>query len=110
MPRSHGIVVDRALWRLDVAPDRQGRNRFERRNVVAYDRGGERLHLFALRHILDEFLARCLVLREGPHTPEIWTMRHQPSLRATRIGEGPAILGHLWRIALGHRPGRGRVP
>src|SRR5215204_5497790 len=54
-------------------------------------------------------LRRRLVRRELPDAPERRLRRIEASFRSLWRWEMPALLGHLWRIAHRHRPGRGRV-
>ena len=109
MPGADGIVVDSAFGWFHLTPDREVRHRFEGGDVVADDGGAEGFLLLAVGEEVDQILRRRLVLGELPNAPVVRPHRHHAALRAFGVGEGPAIRRHRRRIALGHRPGGGRV-
>src|SRR5882757_6594277 len=103
------IVIERTLGRTLLRPNLEGRELLERRQIVAAACVDHLLRRRRRRQIHKEALRGRLVLAELPDAPEGRQEGSKPSLRADREAVRPALLGDLWSVALGDRPGARRV-
>src|SRR5579872_2189853 len=103
------IVVERALRRPYLGPGLELGHIRIGREVVPAARRDEFFDGRRLRQMDEQALGRLLVLAEAPQAPEVWQERREPPLWAGRKAMGPALFGNLWCVALGDRPGAGRV-
>src|SRR2546426_1107559 len=103
------VVVHRALRRLDLLPDLEVARALERGDVVAAARIDDLLDVRALQQVREQALRRRLVLGEFPYAPQERQERRVAALRPLRHLEGPQLLGDFQVVALGDRPGAGRV-
>src|SRR5882672_6219860 len=95
------IMVECPLRRAFLGPRLQGRQFFERRQIVAAAGRYKLLDRSRLRQMYEQALRGCLVLGEVPCGPEEGGERRKPAFRSRREAMRPALLGHLRRITLG---------
>ena len=109
MVRLQRVVEDGADRRAGGFPHLEVGHAGEGRDVVAAGLVGDRLGALALGDELEELLRRGLVAAERPDAGGEGQVGQEAAFRAGWHRNGPALLGHVDRVALGHGPGAGRV-
>src|SRR6185369_3386243 len=103
------VAVDGALGRFDRLPRVEIVEAREGRQVIAERGGDQLLRRFFLREEGQQVLRRRLVAREAPDAIELRQLADEAAFWSARHGVRPAIFRNLRVVALGDRPGGGRV-